>query len=192
MNQLYLQAAAAMSPADIQVLRQRLTAGSTTGGPASASFPKRRRNRISSVVSEQPEESTTDAAVSLPPSGVDGQSVAPGDSSTHDAVDSPTSANLPDSDTASQRKHPHHDWPEIDAELTADYFGVVYHAVVSPARKKLMSGRQLKILTGPEAESICDSLSEAMIVATEEQRRKQGLRRKGVANGWDFWQWNGK
>jgi len=63
---------------------------------------------------------------------------------------------------------------------------------VIPAKKKLLSGRQLRIDSGPAEGEICDSLSAAMILATEAQRRKMNLRRNGVANGWDFWQWDGK
>jgi hypothetical protein len=31
-----------------------------------------------------------------------------------------------------------------------------------------------------------------MIAATEQQRADQSLGRKGVSNGWMFWQWDGK
>jgi hypothetical protein len=76
--------------------------------------------------------------------------------------------------------------------LTATYYGVEYSAKIIPATKKLKSGKQIQISTGLATERICDSMSEAMLIATANQRAEQNLRRKGVANGWDFWQWDGK
>lgn len=90
------------------------------------------------------------------------------------------------------RSTPAHVWPEVGSELTAEYFGVSYRAVIITARKKLKSGRQIRIESGPASGTVCDSLSDAMIKATHKQRQDGHLRRKGVSNGWDFWQWAGK
>lgn len=84
------------------------------------------------------------------------------------------------------------EWPEIGTELWAEYFGVRYTADVFPANKKLKSGKQIRITSGPALGTVCDSFSEAMIIATEEQRQKQFLGRKGTSNGWLFWEWPGK
>jgi hypothetical protein len=81
-------------------------------------------------------------------------------------------------------------WPDVGTELTATYYGVEYSAKIIPAIKKLKSGKQIQISTGAATGRICDSMSEAMLIATANQRAEQNLRRKGVANGWDFWQWD--
>jgi hypothetical protein len=91
-----------------------------------------------------------------------------------------------------KRRHVPHVWPEVGTELTAEYFGTTYRAVIVKARKRLKSGKQIRILTGPAKGKISDSMSEAMVRATAAQRKRDGLRRKGAANGWDFWQWDGK
>jgi hypothetical protein len=83
-------------------------------------------------------------------------------------------------------------WPDVGTELTANYYGVEYGAKMIPATKKLKSGKQIQISTGAAAGRICDSMSEAMLITTANQRAEKNLRRKGVANGWDFWQWGGK
>jgi len=88
------------------------------------------------------------------------------------------------------RKSPKHEWPNVGATLTAEYYGVVYTATVIEATKRLKSGKQVKITSGPAVGIICDSLSDAMLKATEKQREASNLRRKGVSNGWDFWQWS--
>lgn len=103
------------------------------------------------------------------------------------------SAEASNNDAAERtRQYVKRDWPETGTMLYADYYGTRYEAVVVEANKKLKSGRQIKLLSGTVSGHLCDSFSEAMLLATESQRRKQGLRRKGVSNGWDFWQWTGK
>lgn len=85
-----------------------------------------------------------------------------------------------------------HEWPVVGTKLSATYFGETYTAEIVSARKKLKSGRQVRLLDGPSKGRICDSLSEAMLLATARQRRQQKLGRKGTANGWRFWCWTGK
>jgi hypothetical protein len=85
-----------------------------------------------------------------------------------------------------------HVWPELGTELHATYFGVEYKATVVKAAKRLKSGKQIRIDSGPAKNTICDSLSDAMLQATAKQRDNSNLNRKGVANGWDFWNWPGK
>jgi len=179
MNQLYMQAAALMSPAEIRVLQQQLQKPQTTSTSVPVMPARRRRSSRQEVAGATVPHDQTDGGDGLV---------------TPDAI--VAASQNPQADDSGlvlrQRKRQHHDWPEVGAELTAEYCDVTYRASVIPARKKLLSGRQLKITSGPAAGTVCDSLSEAMIVATEDQRQKQGLRRKGVANGWDFWQWVGK
>ena len=85
------------------------------------------------------------------------------------------------------RKRVQHQWPEIGEIFEADYQGQHYEAEVIAA-PKLKSGKALKLLTGPAAGQVHNSLSKAMLMATEAQREAEGLGRSGVANGWDFWQ----
>ena len=80
-----------------------------------------------------------------------------------------------------------HTWPPEDTQLRAKYFKTEYLATVIAATKRLKSGRQIRIDSGPAAGKVCDSYSEAMLVATERQRNEQNLNRKGVSNGWSFW-----
>jgi len=87
------------------------------------------------------------------------------------------------------RKSPKHEWPDVGATLTAEYYGVIYTAEIIAANKRLKSGKQVRITSGPASGNICDSLSDAMLKATEKQREASDLRRKGVSNGCDFWQW---
>ena len=91
-----------------------------------------------------------------------------------------------------RRRHIEREWPAIGTILTADYYGTRYTAEIVPATKRLKSGRQIRIGSGPAETMLCDSFSEAMIAATEEQRSQQNLARKGVSNGWLFWNWDGK
>ncbi len=79
------------------------------------------------------------------------------------------------------------EWPEVSTILEADYEGVHYEAEVIAA-PRYKSGRALKILTGPAAGTVHHSMTGAMLVATEAQREENELGRKGVANGWDFWE----
>ena len=85
-----------------------------------------------------------------------------------------------------KRRRVRHQWPEVGTVLEADYYGVQYEAEVIAALS-FGAGKAVKILIGPAAGLICRSLSGAMLKATEEQRRKQNLGKKGVANGWNFW-----
>ncbi len=91
-----------------------------------------------------------------------------------------------------RRRSVKHEWPEIGTQLQAHYFGTEYTATVIKAGKRLKSGKQVRIDSGFAEGTICDSLSDAMLQATAEQRERENLNRKGVANGWDFWQWDGK
>jgi len=78
------------------------------------------------------------------------------------------------------------EWPAVGTILEADYEGVHYEAEVITA-PRYKSGRALKILTGPAAGTIFHSMTGAMLAATKVQRHENDLGRKGVANGWDFW-----
>lgn len=91
-----------------------------------------------------------------------------------------------------RRRHIEREWPEIGTILTAEYYGARYTAEIVSATKRLKSGRQIRITSGPAATILCDSFSEAMLTATEAQRTQQNLARKGVSDGWVFWQWDGK
>lgn len=91
-----------------------------------------------------------------------------------------------------RRRHIEREWPAVGTELSAEYFGVSYGAEIIPAAKRLKSGRQIRITSGAAKGVVCDSFSEAMLTATEDQRNKENLARKGVSNGWLFWQWDGK
>lgn len=97
-----------------------------------------------------------------------------------------------DNDESRRRRHIDREWPEVGAILTAEYFGEEYRAEVIPATKKLKSGRQIRLDSGPARGTVCDSFSEAMLTATEHQRNEQNLGRKGTSNGWVFWNWDGK
>ena len=79
-----------------------------------------------------------------------------------------------------------HEWPEVGTILEVDYEGVHYDAEVIAA-PRCKSGRALKILTGPAAGTVHHSMTGSMLAATEVQRDENDLGRKGVANGWDFW-----
>ena len=102
-------------------------------------------------------------------------------------------ASTQEADSESRRRrHIERDWPEIGAILAAEYGGQTYQAGIVAASKRLKSGKQICLASGPAQGQICDSFSEAMLLATEEQRRRENLGRKGVSNGWDFWNWPGK
>ena len=87
-----------------------------------------------------------------------------------------------------------HPWPEVGTVLEADYFGTHYTAEVieAPTRRKLKSGRMIRVASGPAAGTEHASMSGAMEAATEHQRNEQALGRKGCLSGWDFWKWPGK
>ncbi|MCD7896480.1 MAG: hypothetical protein LUG50_07355 [Planctomycetaceae bacterium] len=91
-----------------------------------------------------------------------------------------------------RRRHIEREWPEVGTLLSAEYFGVSYGAEIIPAAKRLKSGKQIRITSGAANGVVCDSFSEAMLIATDDQRTKENLARKGVSNGWVFWQWPGK
>lgn len=91
-----------------------------------------------------------------------------------------------------RRRRIDREWPAVGTILSAEYYGEHYRAEIIPAGKKLKSGRQIRLCSGPGAGMVCDSFSEAMLCATEIQRNEQGLGRKGTSNGWIFWQWEGK
>lgn len=97
-----------------------------------------------------------------------------------------------DDEESRRRRRIDREWPEVGAILTAEYFGEEYRAEIIPATKKLKSGKQIRIDSGPAKGVVCDSFSEAMLCATENQRNEQNLGRKGTSNGWVFWQWDGK
>lgn len=107
----------------------------------------------------------------------------------HEAATQPQAASQETSPRVSnkrKRRHLRREWPEIGAIMGADYHGVHYEAEVIPARE-YKSGKALRILTGDAAGQISHSMSGAMLTATESQREQQGLGRKGLANGWSFW-----
>lgn len=86
-----------------------------------------------------------------------------------------------------KRIRPPHEWPAVGTMLVADYFGTSYHAEVVVAKKRLKSGKQLRLLDGPSKGKRLDSFSKAMMVATAKQHRTEKRGRQGVANGWEFW-----
>ena len=82
-----------------------------------------------------------------------------------------------------------HVWPEIGTRLDGPYEGETYAGLVVAA-PKLKSGRALQLITGPAMGRIFNSMTSAMIAATERQRRKlgHGKGRRGLpATGWEFW-----
>ncbi len=91
-----------------------------------------------------------------------------------------------------RRRRIEREWPAEGTALSAEYYGTTYTAEIIPAAKKLKSGKQIRLTSGPAQGVVCDSFSEAMITATEQQRADQNLGRKGVSNGWLFWIWDGK
>ncbi len=93
-----------------------------------------------------------------------------------------------DTQPAKKRKRHHirHEWPDVGQILAADYDGVCYEAEVIKA-PQYKSGRALRILSGPAAGKVSLSMSGAMLMATQAQRKEQGLGRRGVGNGWGFW-----
>ena len=102
---------------------------------------------------------------------------------THEA---PTQQQAASQETRRKRRHLKRPWPETGAILEADYQGTHYEAEIIPA-PQYRSGKAIKILTGDAAGQVSHSMSGAMLVATEHQRQQQGLGRKGLANGWSFW-----
>ena len=176
MNPQYRQAAALLTKDDLAILQDELVG--RKGGNAHA--PSRRP------------DASQDSAQTGSPSQAGPTAMNPGKRRGQTGKVASSSPDNPAPDSAHVRQYVTHDWPLAGAVLTAEYYGQQYRAVVIPAQKKLLSGRQLRIESGPATGEICDSLSAAMIAATEAQRQKMKLHRKGVANGWDFWQWEGK
>lgn len=86
-----------------------------------------------------------------------------------------------------KRRKVDHEWPEVGTVLEADYQGVHYEAEVV-SRPRYKSGKAIRILSGPAIGKVERSMSGAMLKATEKQREEEDLGRKGVSNGWDFWQ----
>jgi len=108
---------------------------------------------------------------------------------THAAPTQPQAASQETSPRESKkrkRRHLGRQWPETSAILEADYEGMHYEAAVIPA-PQYKSGKALRILTGNAAGQVSHSMTGAMFVATESQRKQQGLGRKGLANGRAFW-----
>ena len=108
---------------------------------------------------------------------------------THEAATQPQAHSQETSPRQSKkrkRRHVERQWPETGTILQADYQGVHYEAEVIPA-PQYKSGKAIKILTGNAAGQVSHSMSGAMLVATESQRKQQGLGRRGLANGWSFW-----
>jgi len=85
------------------------------------------------------------------------------------------------------RRSVKHQWPEVGAVLKADYEGTRYEVEVI-ASPKYKSGKALLILNGPAEGGVVSSMSAAMLLATDKQRKENNLGRKGVSNGWGFWQ----
>ena len=82
-----------------------------------------------------------------------------------------------------------HAWPEIGTRLDGEYEDETYAALVVAA-PNLKAGRALQIINGPAMGRIYNSMTSAMLAATERQQRKLGRgksRRRLPATGWDFW-----
>ena len=197
MNNIYMQAALALSAGDVTVLQGELNGNTTavlesTSSTAGGKVSRARKGDNAEVSGPAATlgKGCAPATVSEPSATKRGADIVSEPSATGAAA--AVSADADGDNTGRTRQYQSHDWPEIGAVLTAEYYGRTYRARVIPAGKKLLSGRQLCIESGPAAGVICDSLSAAMLAATEKQRKDDGLRRKGVANGWDFWSWDGK
>jgi len=118
----------------------------------------------------------------------------------HGMIDVPAPTSKPDTQVTATREEEEppeprpprkrrtikREWPAVGTILEADYEGVHYEAEVIEA-PRYRSGKALKILTGPAAGKVHHSMTGAMLAATEVQREEEGLGRKGVANGWEFW-----
>jgi hypothetical protein len=85
-----------------------------------------------------------------------------------------------------KRRHIAHQWPPVGSVIEADYQGTHYEAQIIPM-PRFKSGKSIKILNGPAQGTVSRSFTGAMLRATEKQREENGLGRKGVSNGWDFW-----
>ncbi len=121
--------------------------------------------------------------------------VEPGSTAENEPAADPADSDGFEVDPESEshrRRRIEREWPDVGAILRAEYYGTAYTAEIVSASKKLKSGKQIRLTSGPAQSVVCDSFSEAMIAATDRQRTDQNLGRKGVSNGWLFWEWDGK
>lgn len=185
MNNVYMKAAAEMSADDVKQMQEYIAAN-CDDSIAPKAVKVSNGNDVGKSVKRYGLEACTNATK-------EAAADVASDAINRHAPDSTVEvfANTASSTGRTRRKQSH-SWPDIGTVLHAEYYGQRYRATIIKATKKLLSGRQVKIQNGPAAEEVCDSLSAAMLKATESQRMRMGLRRKGVANGWDFWQWVGK
>ena len=108
--------------------------------------------------------------------------------SQEDAPEAEDSSDEEEED--SKRRNVEHEWPQVGTILEAEYEGTRYEAeVISMPRYK--SGKALRITSGPAAGEVERSMSGAMLTATKQQREENDLGRKGVSNGWEFWEESG-
>ena len=147
----------------------------------------------------RPNATAPSAAESTPEPDVQAESDPPAESvtpATEHATPIVTSPPTPRArgKAHSKRSHIEHPWPPMGSVLTADYFGEHYTALVipAPASRKLKSGCMIRVTSGAAAGTEHVSMSGAMEAATEEQRKRQDLGRKGCLSGWEFWRWTGK
>ena len=109
----------------------------------------------------------------------------------HAGVDIDAASAPDDTKTLRKRRHVEHQWPAVGTILYGTYFGMTCRAEVAAAKKRLKSGKQLKLLDGPAQGRRFDSFTKAMMAATAKQRHECQLGRRGVANGWSFWRKEG-
>ena len=112
----------------------------------------------------------------------DNETLATATSTATAAPDNTAAENAP-----KKRNRPIRDWPPLGTKLVGEYFGAVYNAEIVVARKKLKSGKQIRLVDGPAQGKRLDSFSKAALVATARQRRTMKLGRKGMSSGWSFW-----
>jgi hypothetical protein len=109
------------------------------------------------------------------------------DTNTHETVTQEEEEQEDDTDDSDRkRRKVEHEWPEVGALLRGEHMGTVYEARVIEA-PQYKSGKAVEILTGPAKGEVSHSMSGAMLSATEAQREEAGTGRKGVSNGWKFW-----
>ncbi len=85
------------------------------------------------------------------------------------------------------RRQIDHEWPDVGTILEGEYRGNRYEAEVI-AMPRYKSGKAIRVLNGPAAGEVERSMSGAMLAATERVREENDLGRKGVSNGWHFWE----
>ena len=162
----------------------------------------RRNRRKQNAVAVVPEQGAAKIARPIPVVRIPHPTVTPSAPAAQPAGDHPLPPFVPKGNTATvteaasapddakasrKRKHVDHEWPVVGAILAGTYFGTLYRAEVVAADKRLKSGKQLVLLDGPAKGRRFDSLTKALLVATEKQRETMGLGRSGATNGWDFW-----